>query len=64
MIEAKIGTNIKDIMTKDVVTVKEDDTIQDLLKLFKKYHYHSYPVVTSEGELVGGSTRISFWSVS
>lgn len=53
MIEAKIGTNIKDIMTKDVVTVKEDDTIQDLLKLFKKYHYHSYPVVTPEGELVG-----------
>ncbi|MDD2665878.1 MAG: CBS domain-containing protein [Methanocellales archaeon] len=53
MTKAEIGTNVKDIMTRDVVTVKEDDTLQDLLGLFKKYHYHSYPVVTSEGELKG-----------
>ncbi len=53
MPEAEVGTNVKDIMTRDVVTVKENDTLQDLLELFKKYHYHSYPVVTPEGELVG-----------
>ena len=53
MAEEEIGTNVKDIMTQDVVTVKENDTLQDLLELFKKYHYHSYPVVTPEGELVG-----------
>ncbi len=53
MTKAEIGTNVKDIMTRDVVTVKENDTLQDLLGLFKKYHYHSYPVVTPEGELVG-----------
>ncbi len=35
MPEAEIGTNVKDIMTRDVVTVKENDTLQDLLELFK-----------------------------
>ena len=35
MTEAEIGTNVKDIMTRDVVTVKENDTLQDLLKFFK-----------------------------
>ena len=53
MTETEIGTNIKDIMTREVVTVRENDTLQDLLKLFKKYHYHSYPVVTPDGELLG-----------
>ncbi len=53
MPEAKIGTNIKDIMTRDVVTVKEDATLLDVLKLFMEHHYHSYPVVTPDGELVG-----------
>ncbi|NYT00746.1 MAG: CBS domain-containing protein [Methanocellales archaeon] len=53
MTEAEIGTNVKDVMTRDVVTVRENDTLQDLLELFKKYHYHSYPVVTPDGELLG-----------
>ncbi len=51
--EAKIDINVNDIMTKDVVTVKGDATILDLLKLFKKYHYHNYPVVTPGGDLAG-----------
>ena len=35
MTEAEIGANVKDVMTRDVVTVRENDTLQDLLKLFK-----------------------------
>jgi len=45
--------SVAEIMTKDVVTVTEDATIDDILELFGKYHYHSYPVVTDTGELAG-----------
>jgi CBS domain-containing protein len=45
--------SVAEIMTRDVVTVTEDTTIDDILELFGRYHYHSYPVVTDAGELVG-----------
>lgn len=48
---AKIS--VAEIMTRDIVTVIEDTTIDDLLELFGTYHYHSYPVVTKIGELSG-----------
>ena len=40
-------------MTRDVVTVTEDTTIDDVLDLFSKYHYYSHPVVTDTGKLTG-----------
>jgi CBS domain-containing protein len=45
--------SVAGIMTKDVMSVGENTTIVDLLKLFRKYHYHSYPVISQTGELVG-----------
>ncbi len=45
--------NVAGIMAKDVVTVGENTTITDLLELFGKYHYHSYPVISQTGELLG-----------
>ncbi|MEA1908722.1 MAG: CBS domain-containing protein [Euryarchaeota archaeon] len=45
--------SVAEIMTTDVVTVTEDATIDNILKLFGKHHYHSYPVITDAGELVG-----------
>lgn len=45
--------SIAEIMTRDVVTVTEDTTIDDVLDLFSKYHYHSHPVVTDTGKLAG-----------
>ena len=48
---AKIS--VAEIMTRDVVTVIEETTIEDLLELFGEHHYHSYPVVTKTGELSG-----------
>ena len=45
--------SVAEIMTRDIVTVVEETTIDDLLELFGTYHYHSYPVVTETGELSG-----------
>ncbi|HIE31528.1 MAG TPA: CBS domain-containing protein [Methanosarcinales archaeon] len=45
--------SVAEIMTGDVVTVQEDATIDRVLELFSRYHYHSYPVVADTGELVG-----------
>ena len=44
---------IRDIMTKDVVIVKEDDSVEEIFKLFDKYHFNTYPVVDNDGELLG-----------
>lgn len=46
---------VKDVMTKvkDLVVINENGTIDDLLELYKKYHYHSFPVVNKKRELLG-----------
>ena len=44
---------IRDIMTWDVVVVKEDDSVEDIFKLFGKYHFNTFPVVNNADELVG-----------
>lgn len=40
-------------MKKDVVVVKENDSIEDLLEFFKKHCFHTYPVVKENGDLSG-----------
>lgn len=47
MIEAK------DIMTRDVVTVTEDETLQNVLELLSKNRFGGLPVVDEEGRLKG-----------
>lgn len=46
---------VKDVMTKakDLVVINENGTIDDLLELYRKYHYHSFPVVNKKRELMG-----------
>ena len=44
---------IRDIMTRDAVVVKEHDPVEEIFKLFDKYHFNTYPVVNNDGELVG-----------
>jgi CBS-domain-containing membrane protein len=44
---------IKDVMTKDVVTVKRETTISELAKLFTEKHLSSIPVLDDAGALVG-----------
>jgi predicted transcriptional regulator len=36
---------IKDIMTKNVITITEEETVDDLVKLLIKHNYYRYPVV-------------------
>jgi acetoin utilization protein AcuB len=44
---------VKDIMTKDLVTVSPLYTLQDVLLLFEKYHYGAFPVIDDKKVLKG-----------
>ncbi|KAF5419367.1 MAG: CBS domain-containing protein [Candidatus Methanocomedens sp.] len=44
---------IRDIMTRDVIVVKEDDPVEHIFELFDKYHFNTYPVVNNEGKFTG-----------
>lgn len=48
-----LGVSIAGIMSKDVVTVEENDPVEDVISLFEKHHFHTYPVLSADGELVG-----------
>lgn len=43
----------KDIMTRPVITVSEDDTLEAALKTFREAHITGAPVVCRDGKLVG-----------
>lgn len=43
----------RDIMNKNVITVKEDDTIEELAAVLTENHISGAPVVNGEGKLVG-----------
>lgn len=43
----------KDIMTKDVITVRRDTTVRDLAQLFARHRISTVPVVDEAGLLVG-----------
>ena len=46
-------TQVKDIMTRDVLTVKPDDSLELLADLFNKYDYDGIPVVDDSKTLLG-----------
>lgn len=48
-----IDLRVKDIMSTDVVTIKNDATVKELLDIFKKTRFKSFPVVNRNKELVG-----------
>ena len=39
---------VKDIMKKDVVTVRRETTLKELIGIFHKYTFHTIPVVEDE----------------
>jgi len=47
----------KDIMTKDVITVNPDTTIEELARLFIKHQISGVPVVDDQGNLKGVVTE-------
>ena len=44
---------VRDVMTKNVITLSLRDTIQDALLLLLKYDIGAFPVVDNDGRLVG-----------
>jgi CBS domain-containing protein len=47
---------VREIMTEKVMTVDKGETIEELIKTFKKHDFHSFPVLHREG-LVGVVTK-------
>ena len=46
-----------DIMTRNVVTVKKDQPISDLSKLFIENHFNGVPVLDDAGKVIGVVTQ-------
>lgn len=48
-----MGQNLREIMTSDVVTVKESQTVQEAAALMSQYNIGAIPVVNDSGQMVG-----------
>jgi CBS domain-containing protein len=48
-----LGTKVGDIMTSDVITVKEDTAVSEAADLMIKYNINRLPVMSNKDELVG-----------
>lgn len=44
---------VKDVMRRQVITVKESTTLKELMRIFQKYPFHHLPVVKEDGTVVG-----------
>ena len=44
---------VKDCMTKDVVTVKRSTALTELIEIFRKYNFHTLPIVEEGNKIVG-----------
>lgn len=44
---------VKDIMTKEIITINETDTAENCAKLLNKYELSGLPVLNDKGKLVG-----------
>ena len=44
---------VKDVMHTDVITVKQSLDIVALMKLFREYHFHRFPVVDNDNHMMG-----------
>jgi magnesium transporter len=53
LLVAPSNTQIKDIMTRDVVAIREDATKDEVIDIFKRYDFYALPVVDEDDKLVG-----------
>lgn len=51
--EEALDITVGQVMERSVVTVDEDMPLEDVVKLFEEHHFHIFPVVNIQGELVG-----------
>ncbi len=53
LVLAEDHVSLDELMAPSVVSAEEDDTREDLIELFDKYHYRTIPVVDTEDHLLG-----------
>ncbi len=56
-IEKLAQASVKEVMTRDVITVTPDTTISSLVDIIMEHHINPIPVVDKEGRLVGIVSR-------
>ncbi|RLE07552.1 hypothetical protein DRJ00_07935, partial [Candidatus Aerophobetes bacterium] len=44
---------VKEVMKREVVTVREATTLKELMGIFQKYTFHTLPVVKEDNRIVG-----------
>ncbi len=44
---------VKDVMRTEIITVKPSLSIVELMKLFREYHFHRFPVVDEANHILG-----------
>jgi len=55
--QGRVEDQIRDLMTRDVVSVRADAPLSDVVKLFDTYGYGRFPVVDGDGVLLGIISR-------
>ena len=44
---------VKDVMNKEVITVSENENLAQLIAKFRKYNYHTLPVIDNDKKISG-----------
>ncbi|MBT3879717.1 MAG: CBS domain-containing protein [Candidatus Scalindua sp.] len=44
---------VKDVMNKEVITVSENENLSQLIAKFRKYNYHTLPVIDNDKKVSG-----------
>ncbi len=44
---------VKDVMSKEVITVGENENLVELIAKFRKYNFHTLPVIDNEKKVLG-----------
>ena len=44
---------VKEVMSRNVVTVTRDETLTELIGKFRKYNFHTLPVIDEDRRLIG-----------
>ncbi|MBP2029885.1 CBS domain-containing protein [Methanohalophilus levihalophilus] len=45
--------SVRDVMTRDPVSIHEGESVENIFELFNNYHFHTYPVVDDKGSFIG-----------
>jgi predicted transcriptional regulator len=49
----RLEGKVADVMSKNPIVLRKEDGLDKLIDMFKTYHYHGFPVVEENQQLVG-----------